>query len=40
MLPESIAKIFKKLKENFGGELPKDFLGVIQITFGFENGIN
>jgi len=34
MLPESIAKIFKKLKENFGGELPKDFLGVIQIQFG------
>ena len=36
MLPESIAKIFKKMKENFGGELPKDFLGVIQIYFGIE----
>ena len=39
MLPESIAKIFKKMKENFGGELPKDFLGVIQITFGYEKQI-
>ena len=39
MLPESIAKIFKKMKENFGGELPKDFLGVIQIQFGNQKEI-
>ena len=34
ILPLSIAKIFKKVKENFGGSLPEDFLGVIQIQFG------
>ena len=39
MLPESIAKIFKKLKENFGGKLPKDFLGVIQIQYGNQKDI-
>ena len=39
MLPESIAKIFKKVKENFGGELPKDFLGVVQIQFGNQKDI-
>ena len=39
MLPESIAKIFKKVKENFGGEFPKDFLGVIQIQYGNQKDI-
>jgi len=39
ILPESISKIFKKMKENFGGELPKDFLGVIQIHFGNQKEI-
>ena len=39
MLPESIANILKKVKENFGGELPKDFLGVIQIQYGNQKYI-
>ena len=34
MLPSSIGAIFKKVKQNFGGMLPEDFLGVIQIQFG------
>ena len=39
ILPSSFAQIFKKLKDNLGGEFPEDFIAILQLQYGWEKGL-
>ena len=39
IFPESLGSIFKKLKENLGGEFPEDFIAILQLNFGQQKEV-
>ena len=39
IFPLSFANIFKKLKDNLGGQFPEDFIAILQLIFGNEKQI-
>ena len=39
ILPSSFVQIFKKLKDNLGGEFPEDFIAILQLQYGWEKDL-